>query len=79
MISQEHLIFKNDILAERMKKNYSQNQLAKAIGIRRDQLSIIENGHRLPTSEILTKIKEELGCLTDELYSKDLQKIIFKK
>jgi len=73
----EHYIFKNDIQAIRREKGISQNQLAKAIGIRRDELSIIENGHRLPTSITLNKIKDVLGCLISDLYSLELQKIIF--
>jgi DNA-binding XRE family transcriptional regulator len=78
MVTQSHLIFKNDIQSVRTDKGYSQSKLANAIGIRRDELSIIENGHRLPTKEILGKIKKELGCLYTDLYSLELQKIIFK-
>ena len=74
----EHYIFKNDIQAIRKEKGISQSQLAKAIDIRRDELSIIENGHRLPTSITLNKIKDVLGCLISDLYSLELQKIIFK-
>ena len=79
MVLTNHLIFKNDIQAVRTEKGYSQNKLARAIDIRRDQLSIIENGHRLPSPEILNKIKEILGCLYTDLYPLELQKIIFKK
>ena len=74
-----HMIFKNDIRAIRISTNYGgQTKLARAIGIRRDELSIIENGHRLPTEEILQKIKNELGCLYSDLYSLETQKIILK-
>jgi len=79
MVLTNHLIFKNDIQSVRTEKGYSQNRLARAIDIRRDQLSIIENGHRLPSPEILNKIKEVLGCLYTDLYPLELQKIIFKK
>ena len=79
MVLTNHLIFKNDIQSVRTEKGYSQNRLARAIDIRRDQLSIIENGHRLPSPEILNKIKEILGCLYTDLYPLELQKIIFKK
>ncbi len=79
MVIQSHLIFTNDIQSVRTAKGYSQSKLAKAIGIRRDELSIIENGHRLPTMEIIEKIKKELSCLFSELYSLELQKIILKK
>ena len=74
----EHIVFKNDIQAVRKIKGYSQTQLAKVIGIRRDQLSIIENGHRLPTREMVEKIKKELDCLYSDLYALELQKIILK-
>ena len=73
-----HIIFTNDIQAVRSSKGISQNQLAKLIGIRRDELSIIENGHRLPTKEILEKIKKKLDCLISDLYSLETQKIILK-
>ncbi len=79
MVMQSHLIFKNDIQSVRTSKGYSQSRLAKAIDIRRDELSIIENGHRLPTKEIIEKIKQELGCLFSELYPLELQKIILKQ
>ena len=72
-----HMIFTNDVQAIRLSKGISQNKLAKAIGIRRDELSIIENGHRLPTKETLEKIKKELDCLISDLYSLETQKIIF--
>ncbi len=72
-----HMIFTNDIQAVRSSTGISQNKLAKSIGIRRDELSIIENGHRLPTKEMLEKIKKELGCLISELYPLEIQKIIF--
>ena len=71
------MIFTNDVQAIRLSKGISQNKLAKAIGIRRDELSIIENGHRLPTKETLEKIKKELDCLISDLYSLETQKIIF--
>ena len=71
------MIFTNDIQAVRSSKEISQNKLAKAIGIRRDELSIIENGHRLPTRETLERIKKELDCLISDLYSLETQKIIF--
>ena len=54
-----HMIFINDIQAIRSSMGISQNKLAKSIGIRRDELSIIENGHRLPTKEMLEKIKKD--------------------
>ena len=73
-----HITFKNDIQITRSSKDYGQTKLAKAIGIRRDELSIIENGHRLPTKEILQAIKKELNCLASDLYSLELQKIIMK-
>ena len=73
-----HMIFKNDIQAVRKSKGYGQTKLARAIGVRRDELSIIENGHRLPSKEMLEKIKAELGCLVSELYTLEIQKIIFK-
>lgn len=72
-----HILFKNDIQAVRKTKGYGQTKLAKVVGVRRDELSIIENGHRLPTKEMLEKIKNELGCLYSDLYTLEMQKIIF--
>jgi len=74
---ENHIRFKNDIYAMRKFKGYGQTKLSKAIGIRRDELSIIENGHRLPTKATLEKMKKELGCLYGDLYSLEMQKIIF--
>jgi len=77
-----HIRFRNDIQIvrnEKKPKSMSQTELANKVGIRRDELSIIENGHRLPTKEILLAIKKELNCLASDLYSLELQKIIMKK
>ncbi len=74
-----HILFRNDIYSVRKDRGYGQTKLAKAIGIRRDEISILENGHRLPTKETLEKIKKELDCLTSDLYSLEHQKIIFGK
>ena len=79
-MSIEHIIFKNDIQTIRKNCNpsISQSGLAKRLGIRRDKLSMIEAGHRLPTSEILTQIKTELNCLYRDLYSQEILNLINK-
>ena len=71
-----HMTFKNDIQAIRKKRGMSQNQLARKLNIRRDELSILENGHRLPSREMLEDLKTNLDCLISELYNLDVQKII---
>ena len=77
-MSIEHLIFKNDIQTIRKNCNptISQSKLAKILGIRRDKLSMIETGYRLPTPEILTQIKIELNCLYRDLYSQEILNLI---
>lgn len=69
----------NDILYIRRSKGISQNKLAKALDIPRYKLSYFENGHELPTKEILNKMMKELNCLASELYLPKEQKIILEE
>ena len=74
-----HMIFKNDIQTQRKLKDISQNKLSRELSMRRDQLSIIENGHRLPTKETLIAIKEILNVKYIDLYSQEVINIILGK
>lgn len=46
---------------KRLDVGLSQQKLASKIGISRPQLSLIENGKRNPSLEVLKKIAQELG------------------
>ncbi len=70
--------YKCDILYIRQCQDISQKQLAESLDIPRYKLSYLENGHYLPTVELLDKIKKELGCLVSDLYSLEIQKVIMK-
>jgi len=53
-------------------KSYRQADLAKHVGIPRPRISMIENGHILPTSTELEKIAEYLEVTPGHLYSRTL-------
>lgn len=73
----KHTTFPNDIQRFRGKKEYSQKQLADLLDIERSELSRIENGHYLPSEMLVEKMAQVLDCLVTELYSLEIQKIIF--
>lgn len=50
-----------DIAAARMKKNWTQQQLAEAAGIPQEQISMWESGKRKPRPASLEKIKKALA------------------
>lgn len=74
----KHTTFANDIQRYRNKKKYSQKQLAKLLDIERSELSRIENGHYLPSEELVEKMAVVLDCIVSQLYSLETQNIIFK-
>lgn len=52
----------------RQKKNLSQTELAKKIGISRQTVNMIENGAYNPTVELCIRICKELGVTLDDLF-----------
>ena len=51
----------------RLKKNFSQGDLAKKLGVDRAYISNIENGRMNPTLSTLEKISKALGISSSEL------------
>ena len=45
----------------------TQGRLARAVGINQSYISLIENGERPLTDELLQKISTALGCKPEEL------------
>lgn len=54
--------------AARLKKNLSQTDLAKRIGVSRQTINMIENGVYNPTIELCIKICKELGVTLNDLF-----------
>jgi transcriptional regulator with XRE-family HTH domain len=59
--------FKERIKEARVKKGLSQSQLAKAIGVHVTNISRYERGENRPTSDVLTKLANELDVTADFL------------
>ncbi len=59
--------FKDRIKKARINKGLSQSQLAKAIGVHVTNISRYERGENRPTSEVLTKLANELDVTADFL------------
>jgi len=72
----KNITFLSDIQTLRRKRGWSQSKLASSLGIRRDELSILENGHRLPNKDILKKLTQELECLNRQLYPQEIINLI---
>lgn len=54
--------------AARLKKNLSQADLAKRIGVSRQTINMIENGAYNPTIELCIKICKELSVTLNDLF-----------
>jgi transcriptional regulator with XRE-family HTH domain len=59
--------FKERIKEARVKKGLSQSQLSKAIGVHVTNISRYERGENRPTSDVLTKLANELDVTADFL------------
>ena len=53
----------------RINAGLTQEQLAEAIGMRRNNLSTIENGKWIPGIKICARIANAIGCTIDEVAS----------
>ena len=76
------MIFGKKLLSERKKYNLSAQDLAKACGVSRSYITLIENGRRLPGIKVLPKIAEALGLKTDIVlnwYLEDMRKNVKKR
>jgi transcriptional regulator with XRE-family HTH domain len=63
----KHMEFKERIKEARVKKGLSQSQLSKAIGVHVTNISRYERGENRPTSDVLTKLANELDVTADFL------------
>ncbi len=54
--------------AARLAKNLSQTELARAIGVSRQTINMIENGGYNPTVELCIKICKALGVTLNDLF-----------
>ena len=54
--------------AARLAKNSSQTELARAIGVSRQTINMIENGGYNPTVELCIKICKALGVTLNDLF-----------
>ena len=57
--------------AARLAKNLSQTELARAIGVSRQTINMIENGGYNPTVELCIKICKALGVTLNDLFWRD--------
>ncbi len=55
------------IMVRRAMLKMTQGRLARAVGINQSYISLIENGERQLTDDLLKKISEALGCKPDDL------------
>jgi len=58
---------------ERMKRNLSQKELAKKIGITSQAISDYETGRTNPNYRVMAKIAKELDSSVDELFFKQTE------
>ena len=59
------------IKAARAAKDWSQQQLADAVGVSRQTVNAIEKGDYNPTIRLCLAICHALGCTLDELFWED--------
>ena len=57
----------NNIRKIRVECNFTQEQMAKRVGVERSTVAKWETGASLPRSELLPKLADVLGCTVDEL------------
>lgn len=68
--------FGQRLRAERKKKELSAEMFAKACGVSRSYITLIENGKRLPSVKVLPKVAEALQLKTNVVlnwYLKDVK------
>lgn len=74
----KYMQIRNSIRFYRKKIGLKQEELAYKIGIKRSNLSFIENGYRLPDVELLEKIALNLKTTIGQLYPIDIQDLILR-
>jgi putative transcriptional regulator len=61
-------IMRKELKAARLKKNLTQLQVAKYVGIDRSSYSNIERGNKNPSYQVAIKLKKVLGIKDDEIF-----------
>lgn len=51
----------------REKKNFTQQQLANLVGVKRSTVAMWESGKNLPTALKISKLAQILNCTSDEI------------
>lgn len=51
----------------RLAKNYTQEQLAKILGVERSTIAKWETGQSMPRTELLIRVADTLDCSIDDL------------
>ena len=59
------------IRSMRIKAGLSQNKLAMASGVAREQINRYENRRNIPDVQSLMRIRDALGCTLDDLVADD--------
>ncbi|MCX4341401.1 MAG: helix-turn-helix transcriptional regulator [Lachnospiraceae bacterium] len=59
------------IKEKRIASGYSQDSLAKIVGIRQPMIAQIERGTKIPTMLLGKSIAQALGCKVDDLYGEE--------
>lgn len=60
---------KNTIKIERAKNNFTQEDLAKKLGVSRQTVNSIEKGRYVPSTTLALKMSEVFGMTVNELFS----------
>lgn len=58
----------------RESKKQSQGQLAMRLGLHRSYIAKIEQGHRVPTLDVLYRLAHHFGCRMEDLISLESDK-----
>ena len=54
--------------AARKPRAWSKSMLAKQLGVSRSYITLLEQGRRKPSAELLFRMSEVLGCPVTEIY-----------
>lgn len=60
---------KNTIKIERAKNNFTQEELAKKLGVSRQTINSIEKGRYVPSTTLALKMSAVFGVSVNELFS----------
>jgi putative transcriptional regulator len=58
----------NHIKEYRLRRRFSQEELAKLVGVSRQSINSIERGRYIPSLPLALRIARLFGCSTDELF-----------